>query len=485
MDKPGVKARKVAVDVLTRVDKTKAFSNLALDSALTKAKLELRDSAFVTALVQGVLRHKINIDRQIEALSSQPLAKIKAPVLNVLRISIFQLEQMPDLPASAVVDTACDIARAVGHPGIVKFVNGLLRNYLRSMPPAKAELQAQDIDTLTGEPEAVREKLDELAASYSMPTWLVERWLKNFGEEETLALLKACQKPPKLTLRVNNMAIETPALQTILANSGITTTRSKLVPTCLIVEQQNERKKLEEWPGFAEGLFTVQDESAAFVSQVVAPKAGEQIIDLCAAPGGKSINLAELMEGKGKVVAVDKHESRLKLLKETRLRLALRNIETKCADGRVFKYPGGADRVLVDAPCSGTGVISKRSDLRQNRKEEDLAKLIKLQGGLLKNAATLVRPGGVLVYSTCSIEKEEGPDVIEAFLEANSDFKLESFTDAFSRECLDEMDLRAEAKAGSVMFLPSKHKVAGFYIAKLRRDMSEDIQPPLEHAQEL
>ena len=174
-----------------------------------QGKLIFLDFRDATALVQGVLRHKINIDRQIEALSSQPLAKIKAPVLNVLRISIFQLEQMPDLPASAVVDTACDIARAVGHPGIVKFVNGLLRNYLRSMPPAKAERQAQDIETLTGEPEAVREKLDELAASYSMPTWLVERWLKNFGEEETLALLKACQKPPKLTLRVNNMAIET------------------------------------------------------------------------------------------------------------------------------------------------------------------------------------------------------------------------------------------------------------------------------------
>ena len=470
-NKKGVKARKIAVEILTRIDVSGAYANLALDHALDKSDMEARDRAFTTALVLGVLRQREAIDQELRALASQPLEKIRPPVLNLLRVAIFQLNEMSDIPESAVLDTAGDIARLVGHEGIVKFVTGILRAYLRNPHKAgKADLEREEENSL------------KLARQYSMPHWLVVRWLNAYGESETLSLLKHCQVAPALTLRVNSLAIETEAMAAILLKKGIKTRVSELVPTCLIVESRGkDRPKLEEFPGFAEGIFTVQDEAAAFVSQVVQAAPGETVIDLCAAPGGKTMNMAEHMEGKGRIIAVDIHDSRLKLLRETRQRLGLRNIETRQADGRFFKFEGGADRVLVDAPCSGTGVIAKRSDLRLNRLESDLEKLTRLQTALLNNAAKLVRPGGLLVYSTCSIEKEEGPQIVAQFLAEHSDFQLEDLSEAFPPDLVNKWNLAEEAHSGQVMFLPSRHAPQGFYIARLRK--SADL-PEAEHEQE-
>lgn len=470
-NKRGVQSRKVAVEVLTRIETTGAYANLALDVALDKAGMEARDSAFTTALVQGVLRHKSTLDDEISALSSQPINKIKPPVLNLLRIAIFQLSQMEDIPQRAVLDTAGDIARLVGHQGIVKFVNGILRSYLRKI---EKQLGREDSsETLNPDDLPIDNKsAGQLSRQYSMPEWLVKRWLISFGQEETISLLVHCQTPPKLTLRANTMAIETDALAQILERQGLKLSRSRLVDSCLIVESKNKnQRKLEELPGYNEGIFSVQDESAAFVAQVVAPQAGEVIIDLCAAPGGKTINMAELMDGKGRIIAVDIHDKRLNLLRDSRLRMGLRNIETKASDGRQFKYAGGADRVLVDAPCSGTGVIAKRADLRSNRDESDLEKLTKIQAALLENAANLLKEGGVLVYSTCSIEKEEGPDVINAFLQNHPEFSRDDISNAFPDGLLAELELEEEAANGEVMFLPSRHKLPGFYIARLRKSV--------------
>lgn len=467
-DKQGVKARKLAVDILTRVEKTGGYANLALGSELDKSELSQRDRAFVTALVQGVLRNKNKLDELIEEGSSQPLAKIQKPTLNLLRMALFQLDEMQDIPESAVVDTACNIARKVGHKGLVAFVNGFLRGYLRKT--GKERSANTDESAKPGKPPK------SLASRYSMPDWLVERWLSQYGEE-TEALLKASKTPPPLTLRINQEAVETEAFREILAGKGIKTRAGKLVKHCLLVENRKEtRGKVEEIPGFADGLFIVQDEAAAFISQVVAPKPGEQIVDLCAAPGGKTINLAELMQGKGRVIAVDVHAGRLSLVKQNRLRMGFRNIETKKADGRTFKLPGGADRVLLDAPCSGTGVINKRADLTENRQSVDIASLRKLQEALIENAGNIVRPGGYLVYSTCSIEAEEGPQLIDWYLSRHPEFTLVSIEDAFSESTLDEFKLREEAKTGKVMLLPSRHGVSGFFVARLKKSVQRETE---------
>jgi 16S rRNA (cytosine967-C5)-methyltransferase len=454
--KKGLKARKIAVETLTKVDLSGAYANIALDKALEKSDMEERDRSFTTALVLGVLRNRQSIDATLQKLSTKPIDQIKAPVLNLLRVAIFQLNEMPDIPQSAVLDTACDIARLIAHEGVVKFVAGILRSHQRSIDGGLAQPAEPSTNVSVDQAE-------KLALENSLPEFIVRSWLKNYGAQ-ALEIIKHCQKAPRLTLRVSSLAIETAAYKEILEKAGIESDFGELVPECLVLKKGARPDKL---PGFAEGLFAVQDEAAAFVSKVVDPKAGETVVDLCAAPGGKTLHMAELMEGKGRVVAVDISESRLNLLKESRLRMDLRNIESKSADGKKFKPGFNVDRVLVDAPCSGTGVIAKRSDLRFNRQEEDIKTLSYIQTALLENAAEMLRPGGMLVYSTCSIEPEEGPEIVESFLEKHSNFERTDIGSFFPEGLLEKWNMTKAAAQGSVMFLPPANGSAGFYIARL------------------
>ncbi|HMP51645.1 MAG TPA: methyltransferase domain-containing protein, partial [Candidatus Melainabacteria bacterium] len=223
-------------------------------------------------------------------------------------------------------------------------------------------------------------------------------------------------------------------------------------------------------PGYKEGLFSIQDEAASLVSEIVHPNQDTTVIDLCAAPGGKSLHLAEMLEGKGKVIAVDIYEKRLAELKKNRTRLSLSNIEIGTGDGREFQFERLADSVLVDAPCSGTGVLNRRSDLKYRKKPEDLKELPVLQGALLDNAATLVKPGGVLVYSTCSLEPEENQAVIESFLKKWSEsFKLEDLTPYLPESLKNDERLSDTAKAGMLLLHPGIRGLSGFFIARLRK----------------
>jgi 16S rRNA (cytosine967-C5)-methyltransferase len=489
--KKGLAARKLAVSVLVKVEKEGAFANLAISNALKGDALSQRDKAFVMALVLGVLRNQKRLDAKLEVLSKEPLIKLKPGVRNLLRMAIFQLDHMQDIPESAVVDTAVELGRVIGHVGISRYVNGILRTYVRERPdPTKSD----DDDSLGDDPvsSSYRDLYDQQSFSgnysshldhnqtslvdafsqrYSMPPWLVSRWLNRFGEKETIALLATCQSAPKLTLRVNETACDTAAFVKILAEKGIKVKRSSLVPTCLTVtDRGSNRGSIENIPGWADGIFSVQDESAAFVSQVVAPKPGELVIDLCAAPGGKTLNLAELMDNQGKVIAVDKNANRLNMIGTGRERLSLTNIEIMCGDGTTIKLPL-ADKVLVDAPCSGTGVINKRADIRLKRTKLDIASLVVLQKELLTNAATMVKEGGSLVYSTCSIEQEENEDIFSWFLSKHKDFKAQDLSPFFPEGTLASLGLADQAKHGYALFLPSKHEVSGFFVARFQRQV--------------
>ena len=487
--KKGLAARKLAVTVLVKVEKDGAFANIALSNALKDDSLSQRDRAFVMALVLGVLRNQKRIDGKISSYSKEPLIKLKPAVRNLLRLAFYQLDSMPDIPESAVVDTAVELGRVVGHAGISRYVNGILRTYIREKPEDhKVEAASEEMMNARSLEESLRDSLqtgfsghyssqldddetltDTLAQRYSMPPWLVSRWLKRFGEKEALSLLAACQSPPKLTLRVNETACETDAFAKILEGKGIKVMRSKLVPACLTVTDRGKvRGPIENIPGFEDGIFSVQDESAAFVSRVVDPDPGDLVIDLCAAPGGKTLNLAELMDNKGKVIAVDKNENRLNLIKSNRERLGLTNIEIICGDGTNLKLPE-ADKVLVDAPCSGTGVINKRADIRTRRTKFDIASLVELQKALLQNAASMVKEGGSLIYSTCSIEQEENEDIFSWFLSKHKDFKADDLSQFFPGSALQQFGLADQARHGYCLFLPSKHDVSGFFVARFRR----------------
>jgi 16S rRNA (cytosine967-C5)-methyltransferase len=443
----GVAARQIAVEVLAKVETEKSFAKLALTAAFEKRNMSERDRAFATALVQGVLRHRQELDNAIKSVSKQPMHKMPAKLRNNLRVAVFQLKYMRDIPSAAVLSTATEIGKTTGHVGIGKFVSGVLNAYVRK-------------DVGESEPPA------ELSERFSLPQWLIDRWMKRYGEEEALKLLDYSQSVPQLMVRACETGITPEALETAFTNSGIKCHRGELVDACLVIEDRGKHKgPIDKLPGYNEGLFIVQDEAAAFVSKVLDAKPGDSVVDLCAAPGGKTINIAEAMENKGKVVAIDVQPGRLELLKRTRQRVGLTNIEVVVADGTTWQPERKVDRVLVDAPCMGTGVINRRSDLRFQRSEPDVDALVELQRKLIENAASMLKEGGVLVYSTCSLEPEENEDNLQWFLQKHPEFKPVSIAEYVPEKMLN-LD-REAFERGWVQLRPTKHGVSGFFVAKL------------------
>lgn len=471
----GMDSRKLALETLIKIEKDGAYANLALNAGFERQKLSEQDRAFVTALVQGVVRNKNLLDEQIQSVSKVQLTKLSPLLLNILRLAVFQLDNLSETPDHAVLDTSNRLARQLGHEGLVRYANGVLRAYLRK----KQEIPIEVKTSKSGD-------TNSLGVEYSLPTWLIEKWISHYGPEETNALLQWTKKEPGLTVRVSEVNVEPQTMLDIMNKNGFAARVGRLVPSCLVFETKDGKKSFRgspaKLPGFADGFLVVQDEAAAFVSLVVDPKKGETIIDLCAAPGGKSVHLAEMLENTGRVVAVDKSESRLKLVKEARLKQGLKNLETVAADGRQFKLNRLADRVLLDAPCSGTGVINRRTDIRTNRDRADIDEIQKIQKQLIQNAASLLKPGGVLVYSTCSLEPEENVDIIEWFLKENGNFKGSSLlpflseeiqADWFSHEReakLPAFSTRQAAEKGYIQLIPTHHGVAGFFICRLLKD---------------
>jgi 16S rRNA (cytosine967-C5)-methyltransferase len=456
-----------------QMDTEGTFVNAALSKAFDRKELAARDKAFVTALVMGVTRQRLQIDDLIARHATRKTEKMPKLLLNILRIGIFQLDNMTDIPPSAVLDTSCQLARRLGHQGLVAFTNGLLRNYLRQKegqtPPPPPSLENEN-------------GADALATKYAVPLWMVQNWMNNYGAEDTIGLLEYAQRRPPLVLRTCSLAITSEGLQTILSGKKIDTTPGLLVPGCLIVKpSKSTHGPPQSLPGFEEGLFSIQDEASAFVGIVVDPKPGEFVIDLCAAPGGKSLHLAELMENTGQLLAVDKSAAKLELLKQNRQRLGLTNIQVKAADGASLKLDQPANRILVDAPCLGSGVLNRRPDQRFHKKCEDLERLVEIQRRLLTHAASLLRVGGSIIYSTCSIEPEENIQNIVWFLANNPNFQAEDISGYLPEKALQawsakqpskgqNSELVNQAKEGMIQLLPSRHDVSGFFVSKLRRE---------------
>ena len=463
-NKKGLASRRLALEILIKIERKGAYTNLILKESLDEnsRKLNEKDRALVTAIVQGVLRKQSTLDATIEKGSRHPIKKMPIPLLCNLRTAIYQIDEM-EVESRAAVDIAVELAKITGHKGQAAFVNGLLRNYLRQKDGAQTDAPKSD-------------KPADLAMEYSMPPWLVSRWCDRLGPQETRKLLEASSQPARLTIRVNRNAIEAPDFAKILDEKGIKTEPSQLSRDCLIVDRSTISGSVAKIPGFSDGIFSIQDEAAAFVSEIVAPKVGDLVYDLCAAPGGKSMHMAEMMEGKGKVVAYDKQENRLSLIRDNRQRLGLTNVMVEKADcTRPIDVPP-ADKVLVDAPCSGTGVINKRGDIRLKLQMSDITDLAQIQKSLLDNAANMLKPGGRLVYSTCSIEPEENEQVIDAFIKDHPDFSLQDLTSdlpAETQQKLETLGLSQEAKSGRLYFLPSRFQFSGFFIAALKKASSD------------
>lgn len=463
----GVESRKLALEILLRTNEEKNYVQSVLAASLKESKLSSRDKAFVTYLVQGVLRNLNVLDKTIKAHSHRPLEKMTSVLLNVLRLGTFQLLFMEDMPASAVLSTSTSVARLCGHSGLSSFTQAVLRNILRNMEKIKDEHGIRQNND-SGDKAFMSKNPEELSDHYSMPLWIVKRWLDAYGLEITISLLAYSQSSPKQCLRVNENAVEVKAVLSILERAGLVVEASNVVPSCVRILSKGKYKgPLEKLPGYSEGLFSIQDEASQLVSFAVGAQAGDLVIDLCAAPGGKTLHMSEMMQNKGKILAVDKSEQRLSVLKNNRQRLSITNVEVIEGDGRNLSIDTKADRVLVDAPCSGTGVLNRRSDLRYHRREEDIKSLSELQLELLNNASTLVKPAGLLVYSTCSVEKEENEQIIDKFLAQNKDFEFSSLTDIVTAFKNPPFDL--DPAAGKIQLLPTMQGFSGFFIARLKR----------------
>lgn len=446
-------ARETALKILYDINENSAYSNISVNKYLEKSNLKELDRAFVTDIVYGTVKWLIQIDYIIGKFSSVKMKKLSPWILNILRIGIFQLLHTDKIPVSAACNTSVDLAKRYGHQSSSRFVNAVLRNI------------AKNIDNL---PYPEKANIgDYYSIIYSHPKWIVEKCISTFGEEFTEELLKSNNQVPDFTVRVNTIKTTRNELVEALHKEGIKTRKAhlrwKYVEEAIILENPSSITRLKS---FKDGLFQVQDESSMLVSRILEPKEKEFIIDICSAPGGKATHMAQLMNNTGTIIARDIYPHKLKLIDDAAKRLQINIIKTELSDACKLdeKMIGKADRVLVDAPCSGLGIIRKKPDIKYSKNIEEINDIIKLQRVILNNAAKYVKSGGCLVYSTCTILPEENIENVKNFLQENTDFRLVGF-----EELLPENLKINSAKEGYIQLYPHINQTDGFFICKISK----------------
>ncbi|CAM4285061.1 16S rRNA (cytosine967-C5)-methyltransferase [Paenibacillus endophyticus] len=447
--------RELAMDTLVKVAQTGAYSNLQLNRTLQDAGLQRADAGLVTELVYGTIQRQATLDYWLGRFVSKGLNKLEPWVHQLLRMSAYQLLYLDRIPAHAAVNEAVTIAKKRGHSGISGMVNGVLR----SIDRGRDELQASAIKHA--------DPIVQIALRHSYPEWLVSRWVSAYGADQAERICAAGNAHPHSSVRVNSLKGSREDAIALLMEAGYDAKPSAVAPAGIAVERGGN---LADTAGFRDGLWSVQDESSMLVAEVVAPKAGMQVLDCCAAPGGKSTHLAELMEGKGKVWANDLHAHKRDLIVTQSERLKLRNVEAitedalKLADR--FK-PNSMDAVLLDAPCSGFGVIKRKPEIKWTKTLGDVSDIAAVQHRLLNAVCDLVRPGGVLVYSTCTIERDENEKQIADFLQAHSEFELDPGWPEPILDQLRKAGVIDEHFEGQAQLLPQHFDSDGFYIARM------------------
>ena len=395
---PVSQARYEALRILVRVEEDRAFADIVLEHALEHARLEARDAALCTELVYGTLRWRRHLDWRLGPHLNRPLDKLDPWVRSLLRLTAYQLFFLDRVPRWAAVDEAVSLAKLKSkRPGPPEFVNAVLRALTRATA-------APPLPALPTEAVAVR---------CSFPDWIAARWIARYGPEEAEALMLASNERPPTTIRVNTLRITRDALAARLRDEELASTRpTAFAPEGLTVE----RGAVGRWSAFTEGWCTVQDAASMLVARLLDPQPGEVVADACAAPGTKATHMAELMRNRGRIIAMDPQAARLKLVGRATSRLGINIIEAHMgsASSQVGRWRAKCDRALVDAPCSNLGVLRRNPDVKWRRTEEDLRRLQDKQKTILAAAAAMVKPGGRLVYATCSLEPDENEAVVSS-----------------------------------------------------------------------
>ncbi|MFD1176176.1 16S rRNA (cytosine(967)-C(5))-methyltransferase RsmB [Paenibacillus puldeungensis] len=450
-------ARDTALQVLTAVEQEGAYSNLLLNGALQKSGLSGPDAGLATELVYGTISHLNTIDYLLGPFVTKGLVKLQPWVRSLLRISFYQLYYLDRIPPHAVVNEAVNIAKKRGHQGISGMVNGVLRSVLRR----KDELKLPD-----NLPPVKR-----IALEHSHPEWLVSRWIEQYGEKTAEAICRANNEPPSVSVRVNRARINREDMIKQMKEKGLEAAPSPISLDGIIVHSGGN---MALTPWYREGLISVQDESSMLVAEAVAPRAGMSVLDCCAAPGGKTCHIAEILGGSGEVIANDIHPHKAKLIQDHAERLGLGNVRTLSGDATKLNErfaPASFDRILLDAPCSGLGVIRRKPDLKWAKTPEDVAEIAGVQEELLNAVSGLLKPGGVLVYSTCTIEPRENADMVAQFLHQHPEFELaKDDPNGWHQRPLDTADSR---ELIGLQILPQDYHSDGFYIARLVKQKND------------
>lgn len=437
-----MKSRKLARQIIQRVLEEGAYSNLVLSNELNNIDIEDKDKGLITEIVYGTLRRKRTLDVLIGNFVKD-INLIDTTVLNILRVAIYQMYFLDKIPEYAACNEAVEEAKEVSLEAS-NLVNGILRNYIKD------------------EKEIVvpGNRIDELAYKFSFQPWMIRLFIKQYGEERTMKLMAGLNETPKVTVRVNEFKAEYDEVYEKLEEIGYNIEDGYACPEAIAIKGG---KGIEDNQLFKEGLITVQDESAMLVAPLLDLKEGDKVLDLCAAPGGKTTHIAELLANSGEVLAFDLHENKLSLIEENAKRLGLNNIVCKAMDATKLNsdYISYGDKVLIDVPCSGLGIIRKKPEIKWNKTRQQLKDLVPIQREIMENAWQYLKPGGTLVYSTCTLNKEENEENLKWFLSKHNDAEIEKIYIGNNNNFIYNGD-------GSLTILPND-SMDGFFIGKIKK----------------
>ena len=435
--------RDIAFLSLLKCEKNKSYPNIEIDSAIEKHGLSGVDRAFYTALVYGTIERKITLDYIINKFSGRPIEKIDIDVFVILRMGVYQIMYMGGVPDHAACNESVELCKRNNKRSATGFVNGVLRRVIREKDSIEF-------------PDREKNPTEYLSVAYSYPAWLCSMWLKDYGFLKCENLLNALNNSPDMTLRVNTQKVSKDEIFSYLAEKDIKCENGLYAKNAVRLLQSCPVSSLDI---LQDGRVFVQDEASQMCAEVVGAEEGDTVIDTCSCPGGKSFSVALNMNNRGKVYSFDLHANKLSLVSKGAKRLGINIIETREQDGSNYieELKESADRVLVDAPCSGLGVIAKKPDLRYKEKSA-IERLPDIQYKILSASSNYVKKGGTLVYSTCTVNIRENEKVVERFLDEYSDF-----------ECVDFSVGSVSSEKGMLTLYPDVHKTDGFFIAKMVR----------------
>lgn len=435
--------RGIAVKILNRVERTDAYLEKLLDNEIKNQDLISSDKALLFEIVHGVVRWMGRLDWILSGFYKGQFSRALPVLKNALRVALYQILFLDKVPEYAAVNEAVEFIKKFHGQKPADITNAVLRNIIKS----KSSLRYPNPD---------EDLIGFLATYYSHPSWLVKRWIKRFEREELEQLLIANNERPTLSLRVNQLKVSKNDFQSLLDSVNLKYTKAKVLPD--FIKLQN-LTNITNWEYFKEGFFSIQDESTGLSCKLLDARPGMRILDLCAAPGGKTSYIADIMNNTGEIIALDKFEVRVKMLNKNFERLGITSAKTIAVDSLDYEDPFLFDRVIADVPCSGMGTLSKKPDIKWKKQLLDIQQVTTLQYKLLTKAASLVKPGGVVVYSTCTTEPEENFELVTKFLSENPNFKLISAAGSLPVEVIDEN--------GCVQTFPHRHKMDGAFAAKL------------------